>query len=193
MTNVNVGYRSTNFWIVSAGQSRLLVDLGWAGTIGTFKANCDRMDVPLSEIRHGVATHFHPDHAGLAQDLKSLGVRLLVADLQVAAISQLGQWMKPQDRFTPIALDDNVVVTIDDSRAVLESIGIGGRLVHTPGHSDDSVSVLLDDGSVFTGDLGAPEIAESSGNEIALTSWKRLRALGATTMYPGHGPIRSVA
>ena len=193
MTIVNVGYRSTNFWVVSAGQSRLLIDLGWSGTLGTFKANCERMDVPLSEIRYGVATHFHPDHAGLAQDLKSFGVRLLVADLQVAAIPQLGQWMKPPDRFTPIVLDDNVVVSVDDSRAVLGSIGIHGRLVHTPGHSDDSVSVLLDDGSVFTGDLGTPEIAESSGNEIAMASWRKLRQLGATTMYPGHGPVQSVA
>lgn len=25
---VNVGYRSTNFWVLSAGTSRLLVDLG---------------------------------------------------------------------------------------------------------------------------------------------------------------------
>jgi hypothetical protein len=31
VTIVNVGYRSTNFWVVSAGQSRLLIDLGWAG------------------------------------------------------------------------------------------------------------------------------------------------------------------
>lgn len=29
VTIVNVGYRSTNYWVVSAGRSRLLVDLGW--------------------------------------------------------------------------------------------------------------------------------------------------------------------
>jgi hypothetical protein len=33
-TIVNVGYRSTNFWVVSAGRSRLLVDLGWPGMVG---------------------------------------------------------------------------------------------------------------------------------------------------------------
>ncbi len=34
VTIVNVGYRSTNYWVVSAGTSRLLVDLGRPGTIG---------------------------------------------------------------------------------------------------------------------------------------------------------------
>jgi ribonuclease/clavin/mitogillin len=33
VTIVNVGYRSTNYWVVSAGTSRLLVDLGWPGTM----------------------------------------------------------------------------------------------------------------------------------------------------------------
>lgn len=29
VTIVNVGYRSTNYWVVSAAKSRLLVDLGY--------------------------------------------------------------------------------------------------------------------------------------------------------------------
>lgn len=38
---VNVGYRSTNYWVVSAGRSRLLVDLGWANaTISRWAGTC---------------------------------------------------------------------------------------------------------------------------------------------------------
>jgi ribonuclease/clavin/mitogillin len=66
VTIVNVGYRSTNYWVVSAGTRRLLVDLGWPGTMGEMLANLRRMDVPLNEIRYGLATHCHIDHAGLA-------------------------------------------------------------------------------------------------------------------------------
>jgi len=44
---LNVGYRSTNYWVVSAGRSRILVDLGWPGMIGAMKSNLQRMDVPL--------------------------------------------------------------------------------------------------------------------------------------------------
>lgn len=80
-TIVNVGYRSTNFWVVSHGKSRLLVDLGWPGTMGQLQQQLTRMDVPLGEIKFGVATHYHIDHAGLAQELKALGMRLIVVDL----------------------------------------------------------------------------------------------------------------
>ena len=80
---VNVGYRSTNFWVISAGTSRLLLDLGWPGSLDTLRASLTRMNVPLKEIRYGLATHYHIDHAGLAQDLKREGMRLLVVDLQV--------------------------------------------------------------------------------------------------------------
>ena len=73
LTIVNVGYRSTNYWVVSVGASRLLVDLGWPGTMGKMRANLERMGIPLSEIRYGLATHYHIDHAGLAQELKEGG------------------------------------------------------------------------------------------------------------------------
>ena len=48
---VNVGYRSTNYWVISARRSRVLVDLGWPGTMGTLCANLARADIPLAEIR----------------------------------------------------------------------------------------------------------------------------------------------
>ncbi len=39
---VHVGYRSTNGWVVGAGDTRLLVDVGWPGTLGLFKATLNR-------------------------------------------------------------------------------------------------------------------------------------------------------
>ena len=83
---VNVGYRSTDYWVISAGTWCLLVDLGWPRTMGTMRANLDQMDVPLNEIRYGLATHYHIDHAGLAGELGQEEVRLLVLDAQVHAI-----------------------------------------------------------------------------------------------------------
>lgn len=189
-TIVNVGYRSTNFYVVSAGRSRLLVDLGWPGTFETLRANLARRDVPLSEIRYGLATHYHMDHAGLAQELKLAGVPLLVVAGQEPAIPLLKQHMKPVDHFVDITLHDNVTIAAENSRAFLAGIGIAGQIVHTPGHSDDSVSLLLDSGAVFTGDLTHPAVAtEETAAEVA-RSWAILRDLGATTIYPGHGPPR---
>lgn len=192
VTIVNVGYRSTNYWVVSAGISRLLVDLGWPGTMGRMRANLRRMDVPIAEIRYGLATHYHIDHAGVAQELKLAGVPLLVLNVQVSAIPRMKTWTKPQDQYVEITMHDNVTISCGESRSLLESIGIPGEIVHTPGHSDDSVSLLLDDGSVFTGDLTPPQYIGVEDPEIVHESWRLLRERGATRVYPGHGPVRQI-
>lgn len=187
---VNVGYRSTNFWVVSAGRSRMLIDLGWPGMVGALKAQLQRADIPLTEITHGFATHYHMDHAGAAQDLKNAGMRLVVAVEQVDAIAPMAQHMKPSDRYTPITSDGNLVVRCEESRTLLATLGLDGQFVHTPGHSDDSVSVLLDTGDVFTGDLTWPTFATEETMALVMKSWATLRALGASTVYAGHGPVR---
>lgn len=188
---VNVGYRSTNYWVISAGRSRLLVDLGWPGTMGTMRANLGRADVPLGEIRFALATHYHIDHAGLAQDLKNAGVPLLTIDVQLPFIPLMKRHIKPQDHFTEIALEGNTVIEAGESRALLERLGMGGEILHTPGHSDDSVSLLLDDGSVFTGDLTAPRMIGAENADVVQASWQRLKNGGASRVHAGHGPIRS--
>ena len=187
VTVVNVGYRSTNYWVASAGRARLLVDLGWPGSLGLKKARLDRMGVAMSELRYGLATHYHIDHAGLAQELKELGVPLLVLESQVSAIPLMKRHTKPRDRYVEIALFDNVVIPFHESRRRLAEIGIAGEVVPTPGHSDDSVSLVLDEGMAFTGDLPPLTMVEAGSEGAVAASWRRLQALGVTTVYPGHG------
>jgi glyoxylase-like metal-dependent hydrolase (beta-lactamase superfamily II) len=189
MTIVNVGHRSTNYWVVSEGKSRLLVDLGWPGMAGALLAELKRKNIPLAEIRYGVATHFHMDHAGAAQDLKNKGMKLIVTPEQVPWIEPMKQWMKPEDHYTEIVTGDNVVVSLEDSRQFLSSLGFAGELVHTPGHSDDSVSLVLDSGEAFTGDLTPLMLAAGEQFEVIEKSWQALRDRGAKRIYGGHGPV----
>ncbi|HVB85993.1 MAG TPA: MBL fold metallo-hydrolase [Candidatus Dormibacteraeota bacterium] len=189
-TIINVGYRSTNYWVISAGKSRLLVDIGWPGTMGTMSANLRRMGVPLSEIRYALATHYHIDHAGLAQEFKNAGVPLLVLESQTQAIPLMKNHIKPQDGYVEIALDGNTTITFAQSRSVLAERGIAGEILQTRGHSDDSVSLLLDDGSVFTGDL--PPLSIAGDDSMVAASWRLLRERGATRVYPAHGPVRTL-
>lgn len=189
VTIVNVGFQSTNYWVIGTGTQRLLVDIGWPGSMGKMRASLKRMDVPLKEIHYTLATHFHIDHAGLAQEFKDEGVPLLVIDLQVDAIPLMKTWTKPQDNYREIALHDNVTISCAESRATLERLGIAGEIVHTPGHSDDSVSLLLDNGAVFTGDLTHPYLIGAEDADVVMASWELLRQRGATRVYPGHGPV----
>jgi len=192
LTITDVGYRSTHYWVVSAGSSRLLVDLGWPGTMGMLRANLRRMDVPLDEIRYGLATHYHIDHAGLAEELKRAGMPLLVIDVQVDAVPLMAQFTKPRDNYVEIDLEGSVVIACSESRALLAEAGIPGEIVHTPGHSDDSVSLVLDDGAVFTGDLTPPTGVWEHDAAVVLASWRTLRERGARRVYPAHGPTWSL-
>ena len=189
---VNVGYRSTNYWVISAGRSRVLVDLGWPGTMGTMRANLSRADIPLGEIRYALATHYHIDHAGLAQDLKNAGVPLLLIDVQVPFVQLMKRHIKLQDHFTDISMHGNTIVSVSETRGLLDRIGISGEILHTPGHSDDSVSLLLDEGPVFTGDLTDPGMVSAEDPSVVHSSWRLLKARGATQVYAGHGPVRSL-
>lgn len=192
ITIVNVGYRSTNYWVVSAGTSRLLVDLGWPGTMGKMRWNLKQMGIPLKEIRYGLATHYHIDHAGLAQELKQEGIPLLVLDIQVSAIPVMKKWIKPEDKYVDITMHDNIIISFAESRKVLKQIEIPGEILHTPGHSDDSISLLLDNGAAFTGDLTHPAFALERDAAVVNASWRLLRKRGATKVYPAHGRVWSI-
>jgi ribonuclease/clavin/mitogillin len=187
---VNVGYRSTNYWVVGAGRFRLLFDLGWPGTMGALLASMRRMSVPLAVIRFGLASHYHIDHAGLAQELRRAGVRLLLMETQVHAVLQMKAFTKPRDHYLEITTDDLEPVCFAESRALLKEIGLEGEILSTPGHSADSVSLLLDDGSAFTGDLPPEEIPAAGNADLVRASWRLLRERGARQVYPAHGPVR---
>ena len=189
MNIVHVGYDSTNYYVLADRTPRLLVDVGWPGTLPKLQHQCKRMSVNLADLKHFLITHYHPDHAGLAQELKRTGCKLIFIDLQESFVPTLRTWMKPDNHYIEIDLKDSIRITLADSRAFLAKLGIQGEIIHTPGHSDDSVTLVLDEGAAFTGDLPRPDMSDG----IALESWQQIRTLGVKRIYPGHGPVWPLA
>jgi len=85
---------------------------------------------------------------------------------------------------------------LEDEELSLESYGIRGKVLHTPGHSLGSMSLLLNTGDAFVGDLaqiglpvikrpGMPLCAEDVG--AVKESWRLLLRRGARWIYPSHG------
>ncbi|KGJ72338.1 Zn-dependent hydrolase [Cryobacterium roopkundense] len=78
---------------------------------------------------------------------------------------------------------------------LIAAAGTGIRVVHTPGHTDDSVCLHLPGdgptGSVLTGDtiLGRGTSIIDGTLADYLTSLDALRALGPATVLPAHGPV----
>jgi glyoxylase-like metal-dependent hydrolase (beta-lactamase superfamily II) len=67
--------------------------------------------------------------------------------------------------------------------------------VHTPGHASDHLSLrVAETGAVLTGDhvlgRGTTVVAWPDGDMAAyLASLERLKAVGASALHPGHGPV----
>jgi glyoxylase-like metal-dependent hydrolase (beta-lactamase superfamily II) len=89
-----------------------------------------------------------------------------------------------------------VDIVAGDEEISLVDYGIPGKVIHTPGHSWGSVSVLLDSGEAFVGDLatsmfplrlspGLPIFGDDI--QIVRDSWRKLLDMGAKIVYPAHG------
>jgi glyoxylase-like metal-dependent hydrolase (beta-lactamase superfamily II) len=187
---INVGYDSANYYVIEGATTRLLVDVGWPGTVPKLQAALKRVGVPLDGIGYLLATHYHPDHAGAAQELKQQGVQLVVLENQPAGIDLLNGWMKakPQYHYVDIILETSVNLHSAESRGFLHQLGFEGEIVITPGHSDDSVTLILDSGDAFTGDLPRPGMF-GDPQHPAEASWKLIRAHHVHRVYPGHGGV----
>ena len=187
MQIITISYHSTNYYILDNGKGKLLIDAGWPGTFGEFKHVLQKKDIKIDSINYLVVTHYHPDHAGLVQELKDSGLKLIVFEEQKAFIPLFKNYIKPGVQCKEITLDDNIVLQITESRKFLKKLGFKGEVVYTPGHSNDSVTLILDTGEAFTGDL-PPNYFSDDETCLVNKSWKKLAAIGVTTVYPGYGP-----
>lgn len=190
MNILNVGYDSTNYYLLDAQDGKLLIDCGWPGTFPKFQAELKRKGVPIKEIKHLIVTHFHPDHAGLAQELKNLGIKLVLLESQVDFITPFNEFFKGKNLpYITITTNDNLVLKFAYSRTFLASIGIAGEVISTSGHTDDSITLLLDEGMAFVGDLH-PIFAVSEEDHVTRASWDRIYQHKITKVFPSHGGSR---
>ena len=190
MNIVNVGYDSTNYYVIEQNRTRLLVDVGWPGTLPKLQASLKRKGLALKDLNYLFVTHYHPDHAGLVQELKKAKITHIILEQQLPAIPLLKTYMKPDSGYVDIRIEDSLQLLTTESRAWLARLDLTGEMVSTPGHSPDSISLVLDDGVAFTGDLLFPDMVDTDKVEIVRESWAKLRELNVRTIYPGHGPIR---
>ena len=187
MNIINVGYQSTNYYLIDIKGGKLLVDCGWPGTLPQFSAELKRKGVSIQDIKYLLVTHFHPDHAGMTQELKNLGIRHILLDVQVEYVSQMTEFFKTKNYpYVQITTNDSINLKVAESRKFLAGIGLQGEIIHTPGHSDDSVTLILDEGFAFTGDLH-PAFMLPEDDIVSRTSWDKIYQYKIARIFPGHG------
>lgn len=187
---ITVRSHGVNLYLVECRDGRLLVDAGWPRSLPDLKRGMEENGLRLSAIRYAMTTHAHPDHAGLMQKLKRYcGVRLLVHERQIGSLAELNRFFerKPDRDYEAVRIEETDLVVGSPNRDTLRSIGVTGEIVETPGHSDDSVSLVLEGGEAFVGDLTRLDMATRDNTEALTASWKEILRRNVARIYPAHG------
>lgn len=184
----NIGSDSINLYLIDSGTHRLLIDAGFPDKLNDVGREIRKTGFKLSDIDYLIVTHFHVDHAGAIQKLKEQGVKFILFDLQIEFVDKMEKMTIGKWKYKKLLMSDNIIMSINESADFLRKIGIHARILSTPGHTDDSVTLLCDSGEAFTGDLCAEYLAvDKNSNEY--TTWTLLKEANARTIYPSHGKI----
>ena len=180
---ITLTVNSTHFYLIECRSGMLLVDAGWE--LARFTAQLKFHKAPITDIKYVMFTHNHPDHAGLVQEIKELsGAKLIVHKVQLPFLDKGRTYSAELGSQKTIRVESGDLIS--PNRDVLQSIGIQGEIVETPGHTEDSISLVLDQGDAFIGDLPAPELTGEEQIEVVRASWRKLLALNVRTFYHSH-------
>ncbi|MDR2157216.1 MAG: MBL fold metallo-hydrolase [Clostridiales Family XIII bacterium] len=212
----------TTCYLLNGDDGYFLIDTGYDWKKPAFLRRLRRLGVKIDEIGYIFLTHHHDDHSGLLDFFARENPRIKVIFHPFAAqhllagenffapgsgipskggvlLSHILDVVSKQDgTFPPYAVRETDIAADRDDDSLLRSLGIDGKILLMPGHTADSISVLLDDGSFFAGDaamsawysqlFGLHYTTISIANlETYYESWTKIIRSGAKTIYPSHG------
>lgn len=187
-------YGNTNTYFIRGANGSILLDTDYAGTLQMFYKEIKKNGISPKDITYILATHYHPDHMGLVGELVSMGVKFLVMDTQVPNLHFSDEIFSRDKtlRMLPSVPEDKAeVIACKDSRAFLAALGIDGEIVSTPSHSEDSITLVLDSGDCFVGDLEPMEYMDGYEENKALQSdWEKVMSFSPRVIHYGHAPER---
>ena len=189
-----IRYGNTNTVLLRGDRGSILIDTDYAGTMPAFYKAIKELGIKVSDITYALATHYHPDHMGLISELMSQGVKLIIMESQTEYVHYSDEIFarEPKLGFKPIDESQAQVVLFEDSRKFLGELGIAGEIISTPSHSEDSISVLLDDGTCIVGDLEPLEYLEAyTDNKKLKADWDALLSAAPKRIIYAHANERT--
>ena len=193
------------------GEKTVLIDGGSPNQVNQFKKGLARLSIEPEEIELIIITHGHWDHIASAKEIKTItGAKIIMHKAEKELLEKglkpmppgISNWGHIMKRLITMFLPlvsipaTTVDITIGDEGLPLDAYRIPGRIIYTPGHSFGSVSVLLETGEAFVGDMAMNKFPLRYGANLPVfaedlpqlkESWRKLLNQGAKTIYPAHG------
>lgn len=189
---IKLNYGNTNTFFIQGYNGGLLFDTDHAGTLTAFYKAITQNNISVKDIDYVLASHYHPDHMGVISELIKQGVKLLVVDVQKDFIHYSDNiFARDKIHYSPIDETLATVISCEKSRYFLSCMGIHGEIIHTPSHSEDSISLILDDGDCFVGDVEHYEYLEAYGENAQLKrDWEHVLSFYPKRVFYAHMPER---
>jgi endoribonuclease LACTB2 len=183
---ITINYKSTNYYLIDTGSGLLAFDAGWPDTYINYKDCLKLQGYRISDIKWLIVSHFHIDHAGLAGMFVDKGIEFFVFKNQLYGIEEMESLIaRKKMPYQILNMERVLIMEIDESRNLLESKGINGEVIQTNGHGEQSISLLLDSGEAFIGDL-PPESMIANDDHLSKSNWELLKIKGARIIKPAH-------
>lgn len=195
-----------NVHLVDVGSGVIIVDAGWSGYGRRIASTLTRLGYQAGDVRLIFLTHVHADHAGSAAELKQLTGAPIACHRGDETYARTGKHHIPTGRgfagVTSKWLADRIDLELKyqpftpdvwlEEGQTLGSFGIEGYVVHTPGHTQGSVTLAMEGGVTFVGDalinlvkVGFPMYWEDP--EKGRNSGRKIQRLKPSKIYSGHG------
>lgn len=204
---VRLGFMKS--FLIKAETGYALIDAGYPNKEQKLWKFLKKKKINPKEIGLVIVTHGHFDHFGsLAKIVEKTNAKIIVHenDQEMLKTGKSGEikihtkWGKFLEKsLGKIMREVSVIpikpdITITDNYS-LEEHGIMGKILHTPGHTSGSISVVLNSKIAFIGDLthgfplrgktDFPFVAENL--ETVFQSWRKLLDEGVELFYQSHG------
>ncbi|MGN0143198.1 MAG: MBL fold metallo-hydrolase [Roseburia sp.] len=148
--------RYVNLYLIT-GENCYLIDSGVSGSENMISGYMKSIGRKMTDIKGVFLTHAHPDHIGAAAQLKKQTGCQIYAPLRgLPWIEDIQRQFKERpipNFFTLVSEAVQVDCPLSDGDVIEPERGITIRALATPGHSDDSMSYILNDKMIFTGDV----------------------------------------
>ncbi len=195
----------SNVFLLSGGNKNMLIDTSVSPLWRKLQKRL--INLGVDKIDYLILTHAHFDHAANASRIKNkFHSAVIIQKLEATYLAtgdniipdgtnpltrfimNVGKRFQNKFRYAPCLYD----IVVDDFLD-MKQFGINAGLMHTPGHTAGSMSLIVDDEIALVGDTMFGVFPDSVFPPYALNpyemvkSWGKLLETSCTLFLPGHG------